>query len=615
MNIMKKMKPATIITIAILVIFLFAGIFLLFRKTESKRLPADTFYANITISGLEIPAAVEKVAAELHAYEEKGLNLTYNGKQLIIPAIAASFDSGVSYNNFQYDTDKLENQLRTFCRQSPWQRLIYQFKGGSQEISPSYNINTDKIKELVKESFPESANAPVDAAFIFSGQKISITPERPGKEADWTQLFTDLNKTLSSLDPDEIALKTKTAYPEIYSDDLKGLETQADSLTATPLTLTFKDKDWPVKREDIASWLIIQKDSDKLNLDFKAERVGLYLEEKIAPEVNVEPQSPRFEIKNNKVASWQLGADGYELQISTSSQAIIDVYTKADKNKNDETVKVELSTVSVPPDATTASDIKEIIGTGHSNFAGSSQKRRLNISVGAASLHGLIIKPGEEFSLMKALGEIDASNGYVTEMVIKDNRTMAEYGGGLCQVGTTLFRTALATGLPITARQNHSYRVSYYEPAGTDATIYDPWPDLRFINDTGKNILIQARIEGNDAYFDFWGTKDGRVTTSTYPVIYNIVKPAPTKLVETDELKPGVKKCTERAHNGADAYFDYTVIYPEGSTTTPKVTRRFKSHYVPWQEVCLIGRSAATTTPAVATTTPEIKTASSTPIN
>ena len=189
--------------------------------------------------------------------------------------------------------------------------------------------------------------------------------------------------------------------------------------------------------------------------------------------------------------------------------------------------------------------------------------------------------------------EVNEKTGYFQELVIKGNKTIPEYGGGLCQIGTTLFRAALASGLPITSRQNHSYRVVYYEPAGTDAAVYIPNPDVRFINNTNNYILIQVRIQKNLIYFDFWGTKDGRIASTTTPVVYNIVKPTPTKTIETTDLAPGVKKCTEHAHNGADAYFDYTVTYADNSTNTP-IQKRFKSHYIPWQEVCLIGAATST---------------------
>jgi vancomycin resistance protein YoaR len=232
--------------------------------------------------------------------------------------------------------------------------------------------------------------------------------------------------------------------------------------------------------------------------------------------------------------------------------------------------------------------------------------RRHNIKVGAEALHGLLIKPGEEFSLLKALGEIDASNGYLPELVIKENKTVPEYGGGLCQIGTTVFRATFNSGLPVTARRNHSYRVTYYEPAGTDATIYDPAPDYKFVNDTGHYILIQARLDKDDLTFDFWGTKDGREINYTQPTIYNIVKPAPTKMIETTDLPEGKKKCTESAHAGADAYFDYKVTYSNGEVKN----QRFTSHYVPWQAVCLVGVKKITPpegiTPPSGTITPSV---------
>ena len=99
-----------------------------------------------------------------------------------------------------------------------------------------------------------------------------------------------------------------------------------------------------------------------------------------------------------------------------------------------------------------------------------------------------------------------------------------------------------------------------------------------------------------------WGTSDGRIASRTTPVIYNITRPGPTKYIETLDLAPGEKKCTEHAHNGADAYFDYKVTYPDGEIKEEK----FYSHYVPWQEVCLIGVEELSKDNETATTTEEI---------
>ena len=124
--------------------------------------------------------------------------------------------------------------------------------------------------------------------------------------------------------------------------------------------------------------------------------------------------------------------------------------------------------------------------------------------------NGVLIKPGEEFSFVKILGEVDGEHGYLPELVIKHDKTEPEFGGGICQVSTTTFRAAINSGLEITARRNHAYPVSYYNPQGMDATVYVPRPDLRFINNTPGYILIETQIEGTKLIFNFYGTDDGR---------------------------------------------------------------------------------------------------------
>lgn len=163
--------------------------------------------------------------------------------------------------------------------------------------------------------------------------------------------------------------------------------------------------------------------------------------------------------------------------------------------------------------------IGELIGQGTSNFKGSPKNRISNIKTGASKFNGVLIKPGEEFSFIKVLGAVDASTGYLPEMVIKPNETVPEYGGGLCQVSTTMFRAAINAGLKITSRTNHAYAVQYYSPTGLDATVYVPKPDFMFINDTPNYIFVKTRIEGSQLFFDFFGASDGRQTKIIGPKV------------------------------------------------------------------------------------------------
>jgi len=158
--------------------------------------------------------------------------------------------------------------------------------------------------------------------------------------------------------------------------------------------------------------------------------------------------------------------------------------------------------------------ITSLIGSSTTNFAGSPGNRTYNIGVGAAKFDSVLIKPGEEFSFNETLGDVGPETGYREELVILEKKTEKQYGGGLCQVSTTMFRAALAAGLPIMARTNHSYAVHYYAPIGMDATIYPPNPDMRFKNNSPGHILVQTRQVGENVTFDFFGANDGRQSTA-----------------------------------------------------------------------------------------------------
>lgn len=582
-------KKTTIISIAsILVVFLTGLTIYSLTQASENKLPAKTYFASENISELEKQAVIELVSEKTRELEFYGLTVEYDGKSINIPSLSSSLDADLAYAFFYYEKDLINQSLEQYNDLNNFSRLSRKILPvRAVTIKPDYYIDETRIKEYILSAFPQIESKPQDASFIFLKDSIEIEAEKFGQKINWEKTIAEIESRLNYLSRAPIKIYVDSIQPDIYSSDLTGLENEAQEITKKSLSLKHNSKIWLIDQADIASWLSVKKKTNKLNLSFEESRIANYLEKEIAPKLNLEAKSHRFEINDGRINNWQPGQNGLALNINASAQKIIQDYSLNEINES------ELIVETVEPEEADSLNIKDVLGVGHSNFAGSPANRRHNIEIGFAALHGLIIKVDEEFSLVKALGEIDAESGYLPELVIKGNKTIPEYGGGLCQVATTLFRSALASGLPITARRNHSYRVSFYEPAGTDASIYDPWPDVRFINDTGNDILIQAKLEKNDVYLDFWGVKDGRIIEITEPVVYNIIAPPPRKTIETDSLPPGKIKCTESAHNGAQAYFDYTVTYPyidEESGENKKDYTRFNSTYVPWQEVCLVGK-------------------------
>jgi len=604
-----KIKKPIIITIS-LIIFLsmlfFISNYLIWEKNYKEK-----FYPGVKINGLNFEGksvleTEQIINSKIKEIENTGLVFKHETKVITIPTAVGSFDSDLAYSLLTFDVNKtiLEAYGSNFQRSFVYYLLLKFKLSDTKEFKISYNLDKEKFINILNNSFPELNINSNNAYFSINTTKqiefkLQINSERLGAEINYPLVLKNLDDNLNSLKNEQIIIKTQSKYPTVVYDDLLNLFPEAQKIIDRgDLTLQLNASSteyWEIRPSEIITWISTQKTNNATEFSLDQNKIQEYLKIHVSPQVDKAVIRSRFEIKDGRVSDWQKGKNGQQLDLEETAKQINQNFLDG-KNKSDLIIK---EIIDESPDNNSL-NIKELLGTGQSDFSGSPANRIHNISVGAASLRGILIKPNEEFSLIKALGEINAATGYLQELVIKGDKTTPEFGGGLCQVATTLFRTILPSGLPITMRQNHSYRVSYYEPAGTDATIYDPTPDLRFMNDTGNYILIQTRIEKNKLLFDFWGTKDGRIASTTAPTIYNIVKPAPTKIIETDSLKPGVKKCTEGSHNGADAFFDYTVIYPENSTTTPLHERRFSSHYVPWQGVCLIGKTASSS-PVIST--------------
>ena len=232
------------------------------------------------------------------------------------------------------------------------------------------------------------------------------------------------------------------------------------------------------------------------------------------------PSDPQFTVTDGKVSTFAQGTDGRTLDTEKSLENIRAALLHGD-GRSGLTVPLAINTVPASAGATDAASLGILtqISEGRTNFSSSPRNRIHNFTLGAQQFNGVLIKPGEEFSFIKQLGPVDGEHGYLPELVIKQNETTPEFGGGICQVSTTAFRAALNAGLKITMRHNHAYPVQYYKPYGMDATVYIPLPDLRFINNTPGYILIQTAIEGNELVFRFYGTDDGRHTSIDGPHI------------------------------------------------------------------------------------------------
>jgi vancomycin resistance protein YoaR len=360
-----------------------------------------------------------------------------------------------------------------------------------------------------------------------------------------------------------------------------------DALQHFPFTLTYEGKTWTISAET-GKTLLGFIPGTTVQIGFDTIATATYLKT-AAKEVAVAAVEPKLVLTNGKVSAFAAGTVGRTLN---TEKTIAAMNTALVAQKATAVAVVDAIQPSTSTADTNALGITELVAEATTDFRGSPTNRRYNLGFGAKKINGMLIQPNETFSLVTTLGKIDGAHGWKPELVIKGSKITPEFGGGLCQVATTLFRSALNAGLPIVERTNHSLRISYYEPpVGLDATIYEPKPDLRFTNNYSTPLLIQTEVKGTKLIFRLYGTKDGRTVSIPTPTVYNKVGIPATKYIEVDTLKPGETKCQKPGHPGADAIATYTVTYPDGT----KKVQTFKSHYRAIGVICQVGKAAAST--------------------
>ena len=237
--------------------------------------------------------------------------------------------------------------------------------------------------------------------------------------------------------------------------------------------------------------------------------------------------------------------------------------------------------------------IRGLVHTENTYFFYSDDERIQNIQVGAGKLNGVLVAPGETFSMADAVGEVSKETGYAESSVIFGSETIQDVGGGLCQVSTTLFRAAFNYGLEINERHAHGYRVYYYERlanraldpglAGLDAAVYLPTLDLKFTNDTPYWLLMETDVDTNlfRLQWRFYSTDVNRYVEYTSSGLTNIEPEGEPVYNENPDLPAGSIVQVDWGIDGADVTINRTV-YQDGYI---HIQDRFDTHYEAWSDI------------------------------
>lgn len=567
-----------------------------FEIKHSERFFPRVLVGSETVSGQTYIEVLNHFREKAEELQKNGLSINFESskgmRKLNIPMSTAGLTSDNSIEYFALGD--WENDLWRAYR---WGHGTNIFRSLAQQITLlftrknfnfSATIQKEAVDSLIEDELRGFLKKSVPAEFLSINNKISISKEEVGEIINREEVINVLKEKLSKFDTTPMAFKAHEDTPTATQENLKLFLSFAESFAKKNLVFKYQGHKWNIKGPKLVTWLTVKKGG---GIGIDRAKLEDYFANTAANFIENPPRNSRFEVRNGKLIEVVSGKTGNVVNTDKAVQQIEKIISESEVSLNlqNNIIYIPIETIQVEPKVTKNTiekyQIKNLVGKISTSFKGSSADREHNIKIGVAAITGMLIAPGEEFSTVSAIGPVSEKEGYVKELVIKENKTTKEFGGGLCQVATTLFRLILNTGLPITERVNHRFVVHYYDPPGLDATIYGPHPDLRFVNDTNNYLLLQARVENKQVIMEFYGRKDGRSVEISKPSLYNKIPAPETKYIQNGELPAGQTKCSETPHDGVTANVLYTVTYPDGTVKK----RNFRSIYQPWQKICLVG--------------------------
>jgi len=583
--------PKIITALAISLIFFFillVAATLNFSNRYHGRIYPGVSVGGVDLSGLDLVEAIQRLNANL-TYPVTGKIVFQDGSRLwqATPVELGLILDPENSALAAYNLGRQGNPIRRlFALVRAWQ--------SETRLSPVMIFDEHIAYQYLGNIATEVNQPVVEASLKIKDREVIAVPGQIGRTLDMQATLAPLGVFLRNMTDGLLPLVITETPPEIM--DASPQAEVARNILSAPLMLHIpnpQEGDSPpyqVDQDTLARLITIQRVGSQYQVGLNNEGLRSFLEN-IAASFDARTENARF-IFNDETRQLELiqpAKIGRTLNVEATLQAI---NQKIFSGEHDFDLVLEYTNPQVIDNATAKElGITELVSARTSYFYGSSGDRIQNIQTAAARFHGVLVAPGETFSMASVLGDVSLDNGYAEALIIYGNRTIKGVGGGVCQVSTTLFRTAFFGGFPIIERHPHAYRVTYYELtragsvdtnlAGLDATVFVPVVDFKFTNDTPYWLLMETYVNAaaRSLTWKFYSTSDGRSVEWETSGLQNIVEPEEPVFQENPDLAKNEIKQVDWEVAGADITVTRTVIKDD----QVYIQDTFNTHYMPWR--------------------------------
>ena len=561
-------------------------------------------YPGVQIGWIDVAGMKTQDAADLldyHlTYPQRGRVLLRDGDQIWVssPSEVGLTFSGESNAQIAYDVGR----SGSFSQQVSDQFQSW-YRGNT--LTPTMIFDERLAENYLKELAAEIDRPTIEASLEINGTDVVVKPGQVGRKLDIYATRALIQAQVQTLLDGEILLVIEEDEPAIL--DVSEQAEMARQILSAPLVLRVPDADeadpgpWRYSPEELAEMLTIERvatpEGATYQVGLDTADVRQFLIE-ISPSFDKQASNARFIFNDDtrELEVIQPATIGQSVDIEATIQAINEGLIAGEHKIN---LDLDYTLPEITDDMTAADlGITELVHSEVSYFRGSDSSRIQNIDTASSRFHGVLVAPGETFSMAEMIGDVSLDTGYAEAWIIYGDRTIKGVGGGVCQVSTTLFRTVFFSGFPVAERYPHAYRVYYYEQtysghdsslAGLDATVYVPLVDFKFTNDTPYWLLMETYMGNNWLQWKFYSTSDGRSVDWDSSGLRNKQDPPTPTYIENSDLAKGEIKQVDWAVEGADVSIT-RYVYKDGNLFFED---SFGTHYEPWRAVCEYGPGTA----------------------
>ncbi|MFE2048340.1 VanW family protein [Streptomyces sp. NPDC059459] len=541
-----------------------SGLYLVGLLVTGGEIEAGTTVRGVDIGGLSREEATRKLERHLVAGGPRELAVRVGDRKAAVDPRQAGFT---------FDLPKTLDRAES-TGADPISVIGGLFRSGG-EVEPVVRIDEDKARAALGKLAGRTDTRAREGAVSFDDGRVEQVAPRTGYALDVDASVGALRAPFLRGAADSVtALPVRETRPRVTSDEVRrAVRAFAEPAMSAPVTLTAGGRRFTLTPAVLGRYLTMRPD-DTGRLAPRLDDKGLRAAPAVADALEGLPATPRnarLGLQGDQAVVTADARTGVEVTDKALGKAVLPLLTKAGTARTG-----AVTTRETRPEVTRENMARLGLTEKLSSFTVRFEPaayRTTNVGRAVDLINGSVVMPDETWSFNRTVGERTEANGFVDGVMIYDDQYRKAPGGGVSAVATTVFNAMFFAGVKPVEYGAHSFYIERY-PEGREATVAWGSLDLKFANDSGKALYIQAESTDTSLTVNFIGTKKYDEITS--------VKGPRTEVREPETRVSTDEQCVPQTPlEGFDVTVE-RVFHDDGR----EVRREpFRTHYSPRDEI------------------------------